>query len=163
MILLKLPNARWFSIMLSSRLQKSSTHWLFKTGLGSTQMDGLNSKTLYLEILPARWWLQVRQVKVAEGEKWQLGRPIKRAMSGAEVAFSLSSLDSEDAAVTGAVCNSPASQIHCLGFAFAKCTVCYFLLHEWTVGFPETRMVAVVSSVLPRKIFGCILGFLRAS
>lgn len=42
MILLKLPNARWFSIMLSSRLQKSSTHWLFKTGLASTQMEGLN-------------------------------------------------------------------------------------------------------------------------
>lgn len=40
-----------------------------------------------------------------------------------------------------------------LGFAFSKRTVCYFLLHEWTVGFPETRMVAVVSSVAKENIW----------
>lgn len=31
-----------------------------------------------------------------------------------------------------------------------------FQLHQWTVGFPETRLVAVVSSILARKVFSCI-------
>lgn len=144
--------------MLSSRLQESSSQCYFETGLASTQMASLNSRNLFLEILPARWWLRGEADEVAEGDRWQVGR--SNLESHCKSIGSLSSPDVkpelEDAAVTQAVCNSPASQVGCLGFAFPKCILCNFLLYQWTVGFPETGIEAIVSSVLPRKIFGCI-------
>lgn len=137
----------------------------FESGLASTQMAGLNSRSLFLESLPAMWWLRGEADKVAEHDRWQLGR--SSFQSHRKSTGSLSSADVkpglEDAAITQAVGNSPASQINCLEFAFPNVSSVIFLLHQWTVGFPETRMEAVVSSLLPRKIFGCIYGFLRAS
>lgn len=77
-------------MMLSSRLQRSSTQWHSETGLAQTQMHGLNSRDLLWEILPARGWLIGEADKVAEDVRYDTwAGPVLRAGARVGVAFPL--------------------------------------------------------------------------
>lgn len=117
--------------MLPFRLHKSSTQWRFETGLVSTQMNSVNSKNLFLEILPARWcrW-------VVDEYTWQVGRSNSESQDKSEAAFLLRyKVGRAHALPMEFTClGIGGGAMYCLGFALSKK---FFLIASVDSGFPR--------------------------